>query len=98
MLYTFGDFFFLKYHRLLYRQKCFKVDLKICGKFTGEYPCQSVISIKLQCNVIGITLRHGSSPVNLLHIFRIPSELTFTYSKSKIETIEKGVKFVQSQQ
>ena len=24
--------------------------LKICGKFTGEHPCQSVISIKLQNN------------------------------------------------
>ena len=37
--------------------------LKICSKFTGEYPCQSVISIKLQ-----ITLRQGCSPVNLLHL------------------------------
>ena len=25
---------------------------------------------KLLCNFIGITLRHGCSPVNLLHIFR----------------------------
>ena len=30
---------------------------KICSKCTGEHPCQSVI-------------RHGCSPVNLLHIFR----------------------------
>ena len=30
--------------------------LKICRKFIGEYPCQSVISIKLQCNFIEITL------------------------------------------
>ena len=37
--------------------------LKICSKFTGEHPCQSVISIK-------ITLRHVCSPVNLLHVFR----------------------------
>ena len=44
--------------------------LKICSKFTGEHPCQSVISIKLQNNLIEITLRHGCSPVNLLHIFR----------------------------
>ena len=36
--------------------------LKICSKFTGEYPCQT--------NFIEITLRHGCSPVNLLHIFR----------------------------
>ena len=28
--------------------------------------------IKLLCNFIEITLRHGCSPVNLLHIFRTP--------------------------
>ena len=33
--------------------------LKICSKFTGEHPCRSEI-----------TLRHGCSPVNLLHVFR----------------------------
>ena len=47
-----------------------KGALKICSKFTGEHPCRSVISIKLLCNFIEITLRHGCSPVNLLHIFR----------------------------
>ena len=47
--------------------------LKIYSKFTGEHPCQSVISIKLQlCNFIEITLRHGCSPVNLLYISRTP--------------------------
>ena len=49
--------------------------LKICGKFTGEHPCPSVISTKLQklqSNFIEITLRHGCSLVNLLHIFRGP--------------------------
>ena len=46
-----------------------KSVLKICSKFTGEHPCRSVISIKLLCNFIKITLRHGCSPVNLLHIF-----------------------------
>ena len=46
--------------------------LKICSKFTGEYPCQSAISIKLLCNFIEITHRHGCSPINLLHIFRTP--------------------------
>ena len=46
--------------------------LKICSKFTGEQPCRSVISIKLLCNFIEITLRHECSPVNLLHIFRKP--------------------------
>ena len=38
--------------------------LKICSKFTGEHPCRSAISI------IEIPLRHGRSPVNLLHIFK----------------------------
>ena len=53
-----------------------KGSLKICSKFTGEYLCQSAISIKLQSNFIEITLRHGCSPVNLLHIF------TRTFSKN----------------
>ena len=62
-----------------------KPVLKICSKFTGEHPCQRVISIKLQ-----IALRHGCSPVNLLHIFRtaFPKNtsgwllLTVAFSKS----------------
>ena len=49
-----------------------KSVLKICSKFTGEHPCQSVISIKLQSNFIEIALRHGCSLVNLQHIFRTP--------------------------
>ena len=49
-----------------------KVVLKICSKFTGEHPCRGVISIKFQSNFIEITLQHGCSPVNLLHIFRTP--------------------------
>ena len=49
-----------------------KSVLKICGKFTGEHQCRSLISIKLLCNFIEITLRHGCSPVNLPHIFRTP--------------------------
>ena len=47
-----------------------KVILKICSKFTKENPYQSVISIKLLCNFIEIVLRHGYSPVTLLHIFK----------------------------
>ena len=47
-----------------------KTVLKMCSKFAGEHPCRSVILIKLQINFIEITLRHGCSPVNLLHIFR----------------------------
>ena len=46
--------------------------LKICSKFTGGHPSRSVISIKLLCNFIKITVPHGCSPVNLLHIFRTP--------------------------
>ena len=46
--------------------------MKICSRFAGEHPCRSGISIKLQSNLIEITLRHGFSPVNLLHIFRTP--------------------------
>ena len=49
-----------------------KVVLKISSKFTGEHPCQNVISINSETNFIEITLRHGCSPVNLLHIFRTP--------------------------
>ena len=46
--------------------------LKICSKFTGEQPCRSVISIKLQSNLTEITIRDECSPVDLFHIFRIP--------------------------
>ena len=46
--------------------------LKICSKVTGEHPCRSAISITLQSNFIEITLRHGWSPPNLLHILRTP--------------------------
>ena len=54
--------------------------LKTCTKFTGEHLCWSVISIKLLCNFIEITLcnfievtlQHGCSPVHMQHIFRTP--------------------------
>ena len=49
-----------------------KGALKTCSKFTGEHPCRSVISIQLLRNFTEITIRHGCSPVNLLHIFRTP--------------------------
>ena len=49
-----------------------KFVLKICSKLTAEHPYQSVISIKLLCNFIEMTLRHGCSPVSMLHIFRTP--------------------------
>ena len=44
--------------------------LKICNLFTGVHLCQNVISIKLPCNFIEITPRHGCCPVILLDIFR----------------------------
>ena len=44
--------------------------LKKCSKFTGEYPCRSVILIKLQNNFIENTLWYWCSTVNLLLIFR----------------------------
>ena len=46
--------------------------LEICSKFTTKHPCRSVISnsIKLLCNCIEITLRHGCSPIKLLHIIK----------------------------
>ena len=49
-----------------------KGALKICSKCTGKYPCRCVISTKLQSIFLEITLRHGCSLVNLLHIFRTP--------------------------
>ena len=47
-----------------------KGALKIGSKFTGEHPCQRVISIKYLCNFIETTLQHGCCPVDLLHFFR----------------------------
>ena len=52
--------------------------LEICSKFKGEHPCWSVISMKWQSNFTEITFRHGYSPVNLLHIFRV----SFLYNTS----------------
>ena len=49
-----------------------KGSLKACSKVTGEHPCRSLISIKLQSIFIEITLRCWCSFVNLLHIFRSP--------------------------
>ena len=49
-----------------------KVVLKICNKFKREHPCRSLISIKPLGNFNYITLQHGCSHVNMLHIFRTP--------------------------
>ena len=63
-----------------YKKKCVRSSylevflgkgvLKICSKFTGEHPCQGVISIKLQSNFIEIALRYGCSPVICCTLFR----------------------------
>ena len=57
-------------------KSCFQIKLFFMDVLlflrTGEHPYQSVISIKLLCNFIKIALRHGCSPVYLLHIFRTP--------------------------
>ena len=59
--------------KVLVRSSPLEVFLgKICSKFT-EHPCRSVISIKLLCNNIEITLQHRCSPVYLHHIFRTRS-------------------------
>ena len=71
---------------IIYKQLAFRYNIqkqpptgvprKSCSekwsKVTGEHPCRSVISIKLQSNFIEILLWHEFSPVNLLHIFRTP--------------------------
>ena len=49
-----------------------KGALKICSIFTKEHPSRRAISIKLLWNFIEIVLRHGCSPVKLLHIIRTP--------------------------
>ena len=56
--------------------------LKICSNFTGEHPCRSLISIKLQATFIEITLQYGCSPVNLLHI-----EIALRYECSPVNLL-----------
>ena len=60
--------------------------LKIYSKFTGEHPCRSVISMKLKSNFIEIALRHGCSPVSLLHIFRTPFPRSFVLNEDVLKT------------
>ena len=61
---------------------------------TGELPCRSAISIKLLCNFIEITLRHGCSTVNLLHIFRTHFlKKTSVWLHLESEKIYGGFKF-----
>ena len=76
--------------------------LKICSKFTEEHSCRRMISIKLLCNFIEITLWHGCFFVNLLHIFRtsFPEDLRnsrylvrFLLYLQKI--LRTGIKWIQ---
>ena len=62
--------------------------LQIYSKFTGEHRRLTAMSIKLQSNFIEITLWYGSSPVNLLHIFRTPFPKT-TYGRLLLEMESK---------
>ena len=67
--------------------------LKICSKFTEEHPCRSVISIKLLCNFIEITLRHGCPPVNFLYIWTASSEIQSNWIfNSKSASLEQIMK------
>ena len=71
-----------------------------CSKFTGEHPGQSVISIKLQSKFIEITLWHGCSPINLLHIFKklqqkkIPTGVFHLYIYIDKEKRNKGINLI----
>ena len=73
-----GNSFQLSYRQVsIFRRSCLEIFCekgvsKISSKFTGEQPCQSVISIKLLCSFILITLCHGCSTLDLLQIFRTP--------------------------
>ena len=67
-----GDYNYRLFQKQPLEVFLWKGVLKMCSKFTGEHPRRSVISIKFQSNFIEITLWHGYSPVNLLHIFRTP--------------------------
>ena len=67
-----------------------KVVLILYNKFTGEHPCRSVISTKSLCIFIEITLRHGSSSVNLLSISRTPFPKN-NFGKLPLEWIILGI-------
>ena len=56
-------------HPEMFLGKCSKNMQQI---YRWKNPCRSVVSMKLLCNFIETTFRHGCSPVNLLHIFRTP--------------------------
>ena len=70
--------------------------LKLWSKFTGEHPCQSMISIKLLCNFIEIALQLGCFLVNLLHIFRTTLEKhvqTTLFSEKHVQTAASEITY-----
>ena len=62
-----------------------KSVLKICSKFTGEYPCRSVISIKLQAKVPEEQLWTAASVTNFSLIVFSLSDKFHHSSQSKME-------------
>ena len=67
--------------------------LKICSKFTREHSCRSAISIKVQSNFNEITLWHGCSPVNLLHIFFRRAFLKIASRRLLLSLFSKSTQF-----
>ena len=69
----------------------------IWSKFRGEHPYRSAISVKLLCNFIEITFRHGCSPVSSLyvwHLWRAASNIRNRYRQiyAKVNCVEKQKK------
>ena len=74
---------------------------KIFQQFT-VFPCKfgspKVKQVKLLCNFIEITLQHGCSPGNLLHVFRTPfpkntSRMMLLFAIFTGLTLTKDLKF-----
>ena len=62
----------VKEERSIQKQSSRGVPRKRCSKNMQHIYRRTPI-LKCDCNFIEIALRHGCSPVNLLHIFRTPS-------------------------
>ena len=70
----YSPFYKFPYFRCSHSERCSyeKVFWKYVANLLENTKCWNAISIKLLCNFIEITLRHGCSPANSLHIFRTP--------------------------
>ena len=87
---------------------CKEDVLQNFAKFTGNTCARASFLIKLQASLLKKRLWHMCFSVNFakylrthfvieqLRWLRLTSQLTFTCSKSTIEPLEKGVKYVQS--